>query len=217
MAFLRFNRDKRGYEHFYLVEATTNRRGKTRARVLYWFRTPPNLKIGREPFDEEARRSLESMNPGVTFDWRKIKDTPIPSAETEKWRERRRAEKAEKAARRARAADAAAEPIEPPELGEPEAIDAIEPGEPDEPFEDFESAALDAAEQQADQLAPTEESLVLESATVDPALTVAAPPQPTESGARRKRRRRRRGRRRPADQGAAAAAGEPSAPDEPTE
>src|SRR5262247_1442423 len=104
MAFLRFTRDKRGYEHFYLVEATTNRRGKTRARVLYWFRTPPGVKVGREPFDPELRRQLEAQNPGILFDWRKIVETPLPSADAEKWRERRRAEKAEKAARRARAA-----------------------------------------------------------------------------------------------------------------
>jgi len=94
MAFFRFSRDKRGYEHFYLVEPTTNRRGKSRPRVLYWFRTPPNVKIGREPFDDDVRRALEAQNPNVTFDWRKILETPIPSAEVEPWRERRRAERA---------------------------------------------------------------------------------------------------------------------------
>ena len=75
MAFFRFSRDKRGYEHFYLVEPTTNRRGKSRPRVLYWFRTPPNVKIGREPFDDDVRRALEAQNPNVTFDWRKILET----------------------------------------------------------------------------------------------------------------------------------------------
>ena len=94
MAFLRFSRDKRGYEHFYLVEATTNRRGKTRARVLYWFRTPPGVKVGREPFDAEVRQRLESQNPGVVFDWKKIVETPIPSADAERWRERRREKRA---------------------------------------------------------------------------------------------------------------------------
>src|SRR6266403_4094487 len=94
MAFFRFSRDKRGYEHFYLVEPTTNRRGTSRPRVLYWFRTPPNVKIGREPFDDDVRRALEAQNPNVTFDWRKILATPIPSAEVEPWRERRRAERA---------------------------------------------------------------------------------------------------------------------------
>jgi hypothetical protein len=101
MAFLRFTRDKRGYEHFYLVQPTTNRRGKVRTRILYWFRTPPNVKVGRQPFDDALRRALEAQNPGVTFDWQKIVETPIPSADAEKWRERRRAERAERVARQA--------------------------------------------------------------------------------------------------------------------
>src|SRR5258708_7754515 len=101
MAFLRFTRDKRGYEHFCLVQPTTNRRGKVRTRILYWFRTPPNVKVGREPFDEGLRRALEAQNPDITFDWQKIIETPIPSADAEKWRERRRQERAERAARQA--------------------------------------------------------------------------------------------------------------------
>jgi len=101
MAFLRFTRDKRGYEHFYLVHPTTNRRGKVRTRILYWFRTPPNVKVGRQPFDDALRRALEAQNPGIAFDWQKIVDTPIPSADAEKWRERRRAERAERVARQA--------------------------------------------------------------------------------------------------------------------
>jgi hypothetical protein len=99
MAFLRFTRDKRGYEHFYLVQPTTNRRGKVHTRILYWFRTPPNIKVGRQPFDDALRRALEAQNPGIAFDWQKIVDTPIPSADAEKWRERRRAERAERVAR----------------------------------------------------------------------------------------------------------------------
>jgi hypothetical protein len=106
MAFLRFTRDKRGYEYFYLVQPST-RRGKSSARLLYWFRTPPNVKVGREPFDEAIRRELEAGNPDVMFDWRKILDTPIPSADAEKWRDRRRAERAARAARRAAAQEPA--------------------------------------------------------------------------------------------------------------
>ena len=105
MAFLRFTRDKRGYEQFSLFEQATNRRGKSRSRLLYWYRTPPNIRVGREPFDESVRRALEAQYPAVQFDWRKIVDTPIPSVEAEHWRERRRAEKAEKAARRAMPSD----------------------------------------------------------------------------------------------------------------
>jgi hypothetical protein len=105
VAFLRFSRDKRGYEHFYLMQPT-NRRGKSQPRVLYWFRSPPNVRVGREPFDDGIRRALEAQNPGVAFDWKTIVETPIPSADTERWRERRRAEKA---IRHAVAEDEAAE------------------------------------------------------------------------------------------------------------
>lgn len=92
---LKFSRDKRGYEHVYLVQAT-NHRGKTRSRVLYWFRTPPGITVGREPFDEAVRRALEAQNPDVAFDWPKLIGTPIPppAPDVERWRERRRAERA---------------------------------------------------------------------------------------------------------------------------
>ena len=100
MPFLRFSRDKRGYEHTYLVQAT-NRRGKAvRPRVLYWYRTPPGVRLGRVPFDEEVRRALEAQNPGIAFDWTALANTPFPSQEPEFWRERRRAEKAAKQALR---------------------------------------------------------------------------------------------------------------------
>src|SRR5262249_42526816 len=110
VAFLRFSRDKRGYEHFYLVEAVTNRKGKSRSRVLYWYRTPPNVKVGRAPFDDEVRRALEKQYPDVSFDWTKIVDAPIPSADAEKWRERRRTERAERAARRQADGESSADP-----------------------------------------------------------------------------------------------------------
>ena len=70
MPFLKFSRDRRGYEHFYLVQPSN--RGKSRPRVLYWFRTPPNIKVGRTPFDPDMRRVLEAQNPDVTFDWEAI-------------------------------------------------------------------------------------------------------------------------------------------------
>src|SRR4029077_8470916 len=79
-----------------LVHTTTNRRGKVRPRLLYFFRTPPDIKVGREPFDPELRRALERQHPDITFDWRAIVETPIPSADADKWRERRRAERAAK-------------------------------------------------------------------------------------------------------------------------
>src|SRR5206468_1023683 len=94
MPVLRFTRDRRGYEHFQLVQAGTNRRETAKTRILYWFRSPPNVRVGRKPFDDAVRAALEQHNPGVEFDWTQILSTPIPSAEAEHWRERRRQERA---------------------------------------------------------------------------------------------------------------------------
>jgi len=127
MAFFRFSRDKRGYQHFYLVEPIANRRGKVRQRVLYWFRSPPDIKVGREPFDEDVRRALEQQNPDVTFDWRTILEAPIPSADAEKWRERRRAERAARQA--TRSADGRSEPAvdeDEDQEGQDEAASAVD-------------------------------------------------------------------------------------------
>ena len=93
MPFLRISRDKRGYEYFALVHTAAGRRGKVRQRTLYWFRTPPNIRIGRGPFDAEVTRALEARYPDVTFDWDTLRSTPMPPPSTEHWRERRRAEK----------------------------------------------------------------------------------------------------------------------------
>lgn len=51
---------------------STGRRGKGRSRILYWFRTPPGVRVGRGPLDEEAIRTLEAGNPGLEFDWTRI-------------------------------------------------------------------------------------------------------------------------------------------------
>jgi hypothetical protein len=134
-----------------------------------------------------VRRALESQNPTVTFDWRKIVETPIPSADAERWRERRRAERAEKAAREAIARDR-------PAISEPLSED-------DDVTEDV---SVDAAEQQADALAPTEDSLVAQAATID------APPAAARTGRRRRRRRGSRG-----AQGVQAPQASPPEPHEP--
>ena len=45
---------------------------RARPRVLYWFRTPPNVKVGRLPLDAEAIRAIEECNPDLWFDWTKM-------------------------------------------------------------------------------------------------------------------------------------------------
>jgi hypothetical protein len=171
--FLRFSRDKRGYEHFYLVQPTSARRGKERQRILYWFRTPPNVKVGREPFAEHVRRALEAQYPGVRFDWETLVATPIPPPETEHWRERRRAERAAR-----QAADAE------PGVQEPEAEGSVE------------ELALAANPPVPDDLAPTGGSgtVPLVLASVSQASEIA-PEARTIPDPGRRRGRRRRGRR----------------------
>jgi hypothetical protein len=68
--FLRFNRDKRGYENTVVVHSD-RRKGRS-TRILYLFRTPPGVKVGRAALDEEAIRLIEAHNPDVEFDWPRI-------------------------------------------------------------------------------------------------------------------------------------------------
>jgi len=66
--FLRVVRDKRGYETTYLIHSI--RQGsRQESRVLYAFRTPGGVRVGRDPFDPLVRREIESGNPGIAFDW----------------------------------------------------------------------------------------------------------------------------------------------------
>src|SRR4029079_1050320 len=78
---LRFTRDKRGYENTFVVHTGGGRRrGKPRARILYWFRTPPGVRLGRAALDEAAIRLIEEHNPDVEFDWTRIlkgQDAPV--------------------------------------------------------------------------------------------------------------------------------------------
>ena len=71
MPYLRFFRDKRGYENTYVFHGSAVD-GRSRPRLLYWFRTPPNVKVGRLSLDPAAIRAVEANNPGVRFDWNKM-------------------------------------------------------------------------------------------------------------------------------------------------
>ncbi len=176
MAVLRFHRDKRGYEYFSLIEPA-GRRGKS-GRLLYWFRTPPNVKLGRPPFDEVVQRALEARYPGVQFDWPRILATPIPSAEDDMWRERRRAAKAARLA----------------VTDEPD-DDAVPEPASDEPASDEPAAEEAAADEPAAEEAAADEPAPTNLATATPQAESSkeeAVPGAGESIQRRRRRRRRR-------------------------
>ena len=225
MPFLRFSRDKRGYENIYLVH-TQSRRGKApRQRILYWYRTPPGVKVGRPPFDEEARRRIEAQNPELTFDWPTIVATPIPPpAENEQWRERRRAERAAKQAQRAEDAAVLSEREAADE--QPPAIDIeSQPSTGDDTPErlpaadDIRETAVVVSEPQPD----SEHDVTTEMARETSQATIAeVPGDPSSDQAARTRRRRggrrRRGRRRlgrSAETSGPTPAGEGSNPGEP--
>jgi hypothetical protein len=175
MAFLRFSRDKRGYEHFQLVQPAVNRRGSGRPRILYWFRSPSNVRVGREPFDDAIRIAIEKQNPEVEFDWPQILATPIPSAEADHWRERRRLERA---ARQLTPDEEEREPTEADTIGHP-----------------------DVKATPAEDLTVTEN----QTATADASSTIERPSGAPDGSARRGRRRRRSRRGRPDTDGAKAA------------
>ncbi len=69
MPYLRFTRDRRGYENTFLLHAAYP---GERPRVLYWFRTAPEVRVGRAALDQDAIREIESAHPEILFDWSEI-------------------------------------------------------------------------------------------------------------------------------------------------
>lgn len=145
---MRFTRDKRGYENTYVVHSV-RRRGKARQRILYWFRTPPNVRVGRAALDEDAIRLIEENNPDIEFDWTKILESqPPPVAPPVESHDRRRRVRGQAPPARSRAAqtealEASAVPPTPEtpavNVGPSDPIFALEPHASD-------SAGLDVPE-----------------------------------------------------------------------
>jgi hypothetical protein len=155
---LKFTRDKKGYEHTSLVRPA--RRGE--GRILYWFRTPPHVKVGRSALDEEAIRLIEEHHPDITFDWPRIlKAQPIvieePRSQKPDPRDSRK-RKGHPQPRRAQEArpTPAREPVRAPEPSrEPLAHAEPEPLEPIEPIEPLELLESEPAAQLQELKEPT--------------------------------------------------------------
>jgi hypothetical protein len=77
---LRVTRDGRGFEHTFLVHAVQHG-GKTQTRILYWFRSPVEVRVGRTALDEEALRAIETSHPGRAFSWERIRESRPAAAE----------------------------------------------------------------------------------------------------------------------------------------
>jgi hypothetical protein len=69
--FLRVIRDKRGYETTYLMHWC--REGtRQRSRILYMFRTPGGVRVGREALEADVLKQIESQHPDIEFDWNAV-------------------------------------------------------------------------------------------------------------------------------------------------
>jgi hypothetical protein len=92
--FLRVIRDKRGYETTYLMH--WYREGtRQRSRILYVFRSPGGVRVGRESLEPEILRDIEANYPDIAFDWKAVLDNKqiVETApEMRRPRKRRRSE-----------------------------------------------------------------------------------------------------------------------------
>jgi hypothetical protein len=116
-------------------------RGKGQSRILYYFRTPPDVRVGRGALDEEAIRLLEEHNPQIEFDWTRILKQGVTEGEPPPRAERRppppfrgKRDDARQRVPERRASTREPEPAEPAALEEmaPERETATE--QPQEPF-----------------------------------------------------------------------------------
>ena len=73
MPFLRVIRDKRGYETTYLMHWFRDG-NRQRTRILYAFRTPGGVRVGRDPLEPAVLREIEAQHPDIAFEWKVIRD-----------------------------------------------------------------------------------------------------------------------------------------------
>ena len=178
VAFLKFSRDKRGYEHFYLVRVRTGRRGKTAASAC----STGFARRRREGRPRAVRSHVHARARGAVSR-RQVRlgatpDTPIPSVEPEHWRERRRVERAVRRRQEDEDADGGGRDAAGTGTGRTE----WRPQDPAEPTR-CRARGLETAAESPD--------------AVDARTGVRPGPGAAEPGSRR-RRRRRRGQRSPA-------------------
>jgi hypothetical protein len=71
--FLRVIRDKRGYETTYLMHWYRDG-NRQRSRILYVFRSPGGVRVGRTVLEPEVQRQLEHTHPDIDFDWAAVRE-----------------------------------------------------------------------------------------------------------------------------------------------
>jgi hypothetical protein len=88
--FLRVIRDKRGYETTYLMHWC--REGtRQRSRILYMFRTPGGVRVGRDALEADVLKQIEAQHPDIEFDWTAVfQNQQVIETATEQRRPRKR-------------------------------------------------------------------------------------------------------------------------------
>jgi hypothetical protein len=113
--FLRVIRDKRGYETTYLMHLY--REGhRQRSRILYVFRSPGAVRVGRNPLDPDVLREIEAQYPEIAFDWKDVREHQQHIEMSAEPRRKRPVKKEEAAAP---APDIAPPPEPPPPVAQP--------------------------------------------------------------------------------------------------
>ena len=107
MPFLRVIRDKRGYETTYLMHLYRDGQ-RQRSKILYVFRTPGGVRVGRDPLEPDVLRQIEGQYPDIAFNWALVRESQqvIETA-------------AEPRRRRSRREEDAPTPASPPSIPEP--------------------------------------------------------------------------------------------------
>ena len=94
MPFLRVIRDKRGYETTYLMHLYRDG-ARQRSKIIYVFRTPGGVRVGRDALEPDVLRQIESQYPDIQFNWATVRESQQvieTSAEPRRRRPRREEE-----------------------------------------------------------------------------------------------------------------------------
>jgi hypothetical protein len=140
--FLRIIRDKRGYETTYLMH-WYKEGNRQRSRILYIFRTPGGVRVGRAPLEPDVLRSIEAQYPDISFDWKSVLDNQQivePAAELRRPRKHRKSDEEGEAAapaggesaKAAAPAQPASQPGREQQAPRPQIPSALEGATPDE-------------------------------------------------------------------------------------
>ena len=225
MPFLRVIRDKRGYETTYLMHLYRDGQ-RQRSKILYVFRTPGGVRVGRDPLEPEVLRQIEAQYPDIPFNWQLVRESQqvIETAAEPRRRRPRREEEGAAAAAQAPPSPAPAPPAAPspapaaPRVAIPSTIEGATPDEQIAflahwhpiireriPHRTSDPARQDALNALADRVNPANWT---DADQITAGLQQAA--EALERLSRVFAKRRRRGKRRPGD---ARATPEPNAPD----